>query len=199
MPNVKEAARRNTSAGRLLSGRNGEGEMEARRMKFEAVMSKTEDAFTMGKIHSRSWQTAYKGIVPDEIVAAFTADKQAERFARAIAARREEYYLFTVDGRPAGVASLCRSHEDDEPDHVGEIYSIYFHPDFWGTPATQAGLEFCIKRLKFLGYSHLTIWVLCDNIRARRFYEKNGFVRDGRAQQIMLGRPLWEVRYSMEV
>ncbi|WP_168169990.1 MULTISPECIES: hypothetical protein [Pyramidobacter] len=47
MPNVKEAARRNTSAGRLLSGRNGEDEMEARRMKFEAVMAKTEDAFTM--------------------------------------------------------------------------------------------------------------------------------------------------------
>lgn len=40
MPNVKEADR-------LLSGRNGEDEMEARRMKFEAVMAKTEDAFTM--------------------------------------------------------------------------------------------------------------------------------------------------------
>ncbi len=76
-----------------------------------------------------------------------------------------------MDGIPAGFASLNKSHEENAPKYIGEIYSIYFHPDFWEL-LLQKGLQFCIDRLRNLGYSYITIWVLKDNTRAIKFYKK---------------------------
>lgn len=168
-------------------------------MDFQSIKATCEDATNMGFIHSQSWQKAYRGIIPDEIVNNFTAENRAKIFVEAISTRPEEYYLFKVDGKPAGIALLNKSHEENAPDYLGEIYAIYFHPDYWGTSATHKGFEFCIDRLKKLGFSEITIWVLKANARARKFYEKYGFSLDGAEQEIFIGKPLIEVRYSKKV
>lgn len=169
-------------------------------MDIQVFRATKEHAKDMGSIHSISWKKAYKDIIPDEIIDGFTPEKRVAIFSDVLTTRPEEYYLFKVDGIAAGIASLSKSHEDNGSNSIGEIYSIYFHPDFWGTPATQKGLEFCIERLKSLGYKHITIWVLKNNKRARRFYEKNGFViDDGFEEKIQLGNTLTEIRYSKKV
>ena len=168
-------------------------------MKFETMKATQQHAAAMGLVHSCSWKKAYEGIIPQEIISAFTPESREAIFLEAITLRPEEYYLFKVDGQPAGIASLSKSHESNAPAHIGEIYSIYFHPDFWGTPATQLGLEFCIDRLKQLGFTLITVWVLNDNARAKRFYEKNGFVLDGHTQELEIGVKLLEVRYAKKL
>lgn len=141
-------------------------------MNLEIIRATIENATEMGLIHSCSWRKAYKGIIPDKIIDEFTSEKRAEVFQSVIPKAEEEYYLFKVNDIPAGFASLNRSQEDNAPKCIGEIYSIYFHPDFWGTSVTKKGLQFCIDRLSNLGYSHITIWVLKDNTRAIKFYKK---------------------------
>ncbi len=168
-------------------------------MDFQVIRANKDNAIDMGFVHSQSWQKAYRGIIPDEIVNSFTSEKRAEIFVDAISTRPEEYYLFRVDGHPAGIASLNKSHEENAPDYIGEIYSIYFHPDFWGTSATHKALQFCVERLKSLGYTQVTIWVLKDNFRARSFYEKNDFSFDGLEQEVNIGKPLVEIRYSKKI
>lgn len=84
---------------------------------------------------------------------------------------------------------LYKTHEETATDIEGEIYAIYFHPDYWGTSATQLGLQFCINRLEEFGYQQIPIWVLEENKRACWFYEKNGFIFDGRIQEIEIGKP----------
>lgn len=144
-------------------------------------------------------EKAYKGIIPDNIIDEFTSEKRAEIFHNVIPKAEEEYYLFKVDGIPAGFASLNKSHEENAPKYIGEIYSIYFHPDFWGTPVTKKGLQFCIDRLRNLGYSYITIWVLKDNTRAIKFYKKNGFTCDDFEKEIYIGKKLLEIRYSKKI
>ncbi len=168
-------------------------------MDVKIIRATKKHAAEMGFVHSCSWQKAYANIIPNEIIAAFTPEKRAEIFSNIIESQPEEYYLFVVNDQSAGIASLSKSHEKDSPNTVGEIYSIYFHPDYWGTPATQVAFQFCIDRLKALGFSFITIWVLEDNIRARRFYEKNGFEFDGHSKEIEVGKKLREVRYSKQV
>lgn len=168
-------------------------------MDFQIIKATKENAVDMGFVHSCSWQKTYRGIIEDSIIADFTPEKRAEVFLQVIPNQPEEYYLFKVDGSAAGIASLSKSHEPNAPTHLGEIYSIYFHPRFWGTPATQAGLQFCIDRLKVLGFTQIAIWVLNDNIRAKKFYEKYGFTFDGNTQEIKIGKSLLEVRYSKEL
>lgn len=129
----------------------------------------------------------------------FTPEKRAEVFREALLSRPEEYYLFKVDGVSAGIALLHKSHEENAPDTDGEIYAIYFHPDFWGTSATHKAFRFCISRLKERGFTKINVWVLEDNKRARKCYEKHGFTFDGARQQIELGKPLTEIRYSKKI
>lgn len=168
-------------------------------MNFKVVSAQKKHAADLGLIHSKSWQKAYTGIIPNHIIADFTPDKRAKIFEQALATRPEEYYMFTADDSPAGLAILSKCSEEDQPDYVGEIYAIYFHPDYWGTQATDKGLKFCISRLKELGFTQIHIWVLEDNLRARIFYEKFGFVFDGSTKEIVIGMPLKEMRYTVNI
>jgi hypothetical protein len=46
------------------------------------------------------------------------------------------------------------------------------------------------------GYPSATLWVLEDNLRARRFYEREGWILDGgRRDEAFLGVTVPEVRY----
>ena len=47
-----------------------------------------------------------------------------------------------------------------------------------------------------MGYRSAVVWVLEENRRARRFYEKYGFSSEGVYQQIEIGTKLWEMRYA---
>jgi RimJ/RimL family protein N-acetyltransferase len=165
-------------------------------MKFEAIRATVDLAEVLGRVHSASWQAAYRGIIPLETIDAFTPEKQAGAFREAIVSRPEEYYLFKADGRPAGLASLHKAYAEGSAETEGEVYAIYFHPDYWGTSVTHTAFRFCLNRLEERGFTKIFIWVLEKNARARKFYEKYGFVLDGAAQSIDLGAPLTEVRYS---
>ena len=170
-------------------------------IQLEIIKADTSHAQDMGHVHAKSWQKAYRGIASDDFAGAFTPQKRAEIFAQSISAKpdEDEYYLFKVDGRPAGIALLHKSREKSADGIDGEIYAIYFHPDFWGTGAAHKAFQFCVQRLKDWGCEKIIIWVLEKNTRARRFYEKHGFTSDGITQQVDLGVPLAGVRYSKKL
>ena len=168
-------------------------------MDLQAVQAEAKDAERLAQIHVCSWKEAYRGIIADEVIAGFASENRSEIFSQAIARNEETYYLFKINGKSAGFASIYKSHEENVPADLGEIYAIYFHPDFWGTAITQYGLDFCIDRLKAMGFTRIAIWVLEGNLRARKFYEKNGFSFDGNATEINLGKLLRELRYSKSV
>ena len=61
----------------------------------------------------------------------------------------------------------------------GEIYAIYVDPQHWGTGAGRALMAAALSHLAGEGLSPVRLWVLADNHRARRFYERHGFTADG--------------------
>jgi hypothetical protein len=57
-----------------------------------------------------------------------------------------------------------------------------------------------LTRAEERGFPRLRLWVLADNVRARRFYERAGFTADGAEQWEEHGDvSLREVRYAREV
>jgi len=78
------------------------------------------------------------------------------------------------EGLIVGAASFCKSRWEQHSD-FGEIISIYLLPDYIGKGYGHHLLKRCIEQLSKLGFTKLLLWVLEDNTRARRFYEKNGF------------------------
>jgi GNAT superfamily N-acetyltransferase len=84
---------------------------------------------------------------------------------------------------------------DGEERRVAELYALYVHPAWWSTGTGRALMERVLARSASAGYSSITLWVLRDNQRARRFYERAGFAPDG-ATNVLTGLgDVLELRY----
>jgi ribosomal protein S18 acetylase RimI-like enzyme len=82
---------------------------------------------------------------------------------------------------------------------VGELYAIYVTPAWWSAGAGRALMESALSALEADGYRRAVLWVLADNARARRFYERAGFTPDG-ATNILAGLGgVLEVRYTRDL
>ena len=53
-----------------------------------------------------------------------------------------------------------------------------------------------ICELRRRGYKKASLWVLEENLNARKFYEKLGFEHDGAIKEISIGKKLNEYRYT---
>lgn len=121
-------------------------------------------------VHWKTWHEAYAGIVRREYLDKLTLAKCEE-----IALTWRENTLVALDrGRVVGFACYGKNDELD----FGEIVALYILPAYYGTGLGQALLDAACERLT--GYGRIRLDVLEKNARAIRFYEKNGFVPDGR-------------------
>ncbi len=154
-----------------------------------------EDAETYGAITARSWKAAYRGIVPADYLKTITPELRTYHFRQFYCpGSGVEYYLVQAVGDDAGVFCL-QAGRDDPTGRMGEIGVFYFLPAFWGSGAAAPAMAFALDHLRQRGFDTAILWVLAGNARARRFYEKCGFVSDGAAKAIHLGVDLAEVRY----
>ena len=121
------------------------------------------------------------------------AGKPAQRPPRRVVAfgglRRED--PGTRRGRAARVAAIA---EQD----AGELYAIYVLPQAWGSGAGAALMREAVAGLREAFDGDAVLWVLEDNPRARRFYEREGWRLDGgRKRDTFLGVEVGEVRYRL--
>ncbi|GFZ33268.1 N-acetyltransferase [Clostridium zeae] len=157
------------------------------------------DAKILGEIHSRSWKIAYKGIVPDEVLENITAEKREKYFEKALTNRQEEDAIILKDDVAAGFICIGRCRDTDKDDACGEIWGIYLLPEHWSIGIGSELIKWGLNELKKRNYKRVTLWVLEENIRARKFYEKIGFRHDGTVKEITIGKKLDEYRYEMAI
>ena len=158
-----------------------------------------EEAYDYAVNHIACWQDAYKGIIPDDYLKNMPAqlEKRAEWNRQTLSDPGDcEYQCATYDDEMIGrlVYSKCRD-EDKYETNSGEIHAIYLLATYWDKGYGKQMMDFAINELTKAGYKEVIVWVLKDNNRARRFYEKYGFVLDGANKEIEIGKPLVEVRY----
>ena len=158
-----------------------------------------EEAYDYAVNHIACWQDAYNGIIPDDYLANLSAqlETRTERNRQTLSEPGDcEYLCATYDGEMIGrlVYSKCRD-EDKAETNTGEIHAIYLLADYWSKGYGKQMMDFAICELTQMGYQEVVVWVLKDNDRARRFYEKYGFVLDGTSKEIEIGETLIEVRY----
>jgi ribosomal protein S18 acetylase RimI-like enzyme len=100
-----------------------------------------------------------------------------------------------LDGRPR----TARGGPRPAQTLAAELYALYVAPAYWSTGAGGALMGRVLAEAQAEGYPRIVLWVLEQNARARRFYERAGFKRRGRAHPLRwLGGTL-EVCYSREL
>ena len=127
------------------------------------------DAEAAARAHTLSSEAAYRGLTPPE----------PEGLARRTAIWRQSLanpdvqgYLAVEDGRVVGVLNVGG---DPEQPGVGVVRVLYVVPEWWGSGAGQLLMERAHEVLS-RDYDRAELTVLTANPRARRFYERNGWV-----------------------
>ena len=114
---------------------------------------------------------------------------------RQILQRDEQTALVAEDG-DGRVIGWCTVGPSRDADADGELWGIYVLSEAWGSGAGKALMAAGVEALRESGCREVILWVLEDNPRARRFYEREGWVLDGeRKEDEFLGVAVTEVRY----
>lgn len=153
----------------------------------------TADASAIARIHVASWREAYAGIVPADYLAGLDVDAR-EQWWVDLLSRSTGTWLAILDQRTVGFAHLgAASDEDAEPGDL-QLYSIYLDPESWGRGVARDLLRTALETVP--ASTAVSLWVLADNERARRFYRRHGFEPDGVEKiEDIGGTPFTEVRY----
>jgi len=154
------------------------------------------DAAAIAAVHVRTWQVAYATVFGEDRLAGMDVEARAERWRRWLG-EGQDAFVAEEHGQVVAFAWVGPSRD---PDADGELYAIYALPAAWGTEAGTALMRAGVDALRAAGYREAILWVLEDNPRARRFYEREGWVLDGgRKDDEHLGVPVAEVRYRLKL
>ena len=123
-------------------------------------------------VHWKAWHEAYPGLVSRGYLDAFTLEK-CEAMAVKVGG---DDLIVAIDGNRV-IGFVGYGDRGEEAPNVGEIFALYVLAEYYGT---GVGLKLMKAGLKQLaGYQEICLWVLKENKRAIRFYEKCGFVPTG--------------------
>lgn len=133
-------------------------------------MNEHDDRYAISHVYEASWKSAYKDIVPQAYL-----DSIPEGHWVTVLDDPAWHTLIMLDGeKVVGTSSYCSSRFLDM-NGWGEIISVYLLPDYCGKGYGKQLLQSAIDGLVQMGYEDIFLWVLEDNIRARRFYQSYGF------------------------
>lgn len=147
------------------------------------------DAPDMAEVLARSWEVAYKDIIPAD----FIKERNATRIKQfRIPDENNTFYVIQTDGKTVGSMRIVdRPNVDDISVGIADLESIYLHPDYFRQGIGTIAMEFAYKTARSLGKTIMTVWVLAENANAIKFYEKCGFIADG-------NKRIWEYGKSLD-
>ena len=140
-----------------------------------------DDARSIAEVHVESWRWAYQGQLPDETLDGLDVTEREAGWLAALASDDARARVIVAERRDrvVGFASIGATRDDDHPEGAGEVYAIYVTENAAGTGVGRELLERSTEALRDAGFVCATLWVLETNDRARRFYERAGWVWDG--------------------
>lgn len=147
------------------------------------VAQDENDSKSASLIYAMSWKAGYKGIFTEKLLSDIPIDFWVTTFNNNYNTHRFNIAIMSVNGEDIGAGGYGFSRDYNDLT-VGEVTSIYFLENTWGKGYAKELMNFMINELSKKGCTKIHIWVLKENVRAQRFYEKFGFKKTGNEKNI---------------
>ncbi len=177
--------------------------------------ARSGDEHDLAIVRVRSWQQGYAGIVDAEYLASLSVEENAVRWSKILEQQVGSRRILVFDDQtnaelPSWVVGYSTfgpyriAAGDDKtleigalakPGTIGEIYGFYVHPDHWGSQVANELMDATVSALIDDEWPTARLWVLKDNGRARRFYERHDWHADGAEAPLSVGGNPLELRY----
>ncbi|GAA1876184.1 GNAT family N-acetyltransferase [Myceligenerans crystallogenes] len=137
--------------------------------------ARMSDAATGARIHHEMWVSTYGDMLPASFWESHTLEKRETAWRRHLALGWKPV-LAEAGGEVVGFAHAeqARTQHGVVPARERQLFMLYVLAEHHGTGVGQALLDAATPPGE-----PCQLWVAEDNPRARRFYERNGFVADG--------------------
>ena len=144
--------------------------MIIRQMRFE-------DSLGIARVHTQTWQTTYRGIVPEDYLASLQVEERQKRWISILSAPAPNTFGYVAEKEENGeIAGFVHGGPTRNPElpYRGELYAIYILQNYQqhglGRRLTQA----LVRDLLRAGMPDMFLWVMEANHASRRFYEALG-------------------------
>lgn len=152
----------------------------------------------MVKVRVDTWQSTYRGLVPDTYLDSLSNERIVDRWREWLFLNPPpEIAAFIAEEGQAGIVgiAICGPEEESDPTYAGQVFVLYVRPGFQRQGIGRELLSACAAHLVEEGMCSLLVWVLRDN-PYRAFYENLGGSQLGE-KQVQIGEVnLPEVGYS---
>lgn len=163
---------------------------------MEIRRANREDVKHLAMIQTSSWKAAFKDIMSSECLNQYTDVLKCQEMLESVYdAKQGFFYIGFWKEKPCAELFWC---EDREHEKSAEIVALHSVRESWGSGLGKAIMERAIEDIAKCKKEHIYLWVFEENHRARRFYEKCGFVPDG-MEQISRFDDAKEVRYVLNI
>lgn len=157
------------------------------------------DASRIADIHVRAWQSAYRGLLPDDALDGMRPDQRLPMWSRILSHSnsRTRVLVAVRDQSLLGFASIGPSRDSAKRGDTSELFAIYVDPDHQRRGAGARLLHAAETAMRGSGATLAMLWVLDGNLPAQRFYRNHGWSCTGEMQtDTLFGIDLREMKYT---
>jgi GNAT superfamily N-acetyltransferase len=164
-------------------------------VRFAIRPARLADAEGIARAHTASWQTSYRGLLPDAVLARIDADQRTASWRRTLQ-DRSVLTLVAYDTTHHDVVGFCDAGRTrGNTTYAAEVYRIYLEHHAKRHGLGREMFEQVADWLRGQQLHSLIIWVLDGNHHARRFYEAMGGRAASRMSSMVSGFPVTELSY----
>jgi ribosomal protein S18 acetylase RimI-like enzyme len=146
------------------------------------------DAREIAEVHVRSWQHAYRGLLPQSFLDGLSVEQREAVWSSSLAQGEASVLVAEVNDRVVGFSAFGPCREEGAHSSDYEVLAIYVDPSQW---STGVGRELWLRSREAMiaqGADRVSLWVLVGNERAIRFYTAAGFqLEPGSVKAIEIG------------
>ncbi len=156
------------------------------------------DAPAIAEVHVVSWRETYAGIMPDRVLARQSVPARTRMWQGILQRPRAGDANFVAEAEDEEIAGFasCGLQRTAGLDFAGEFYAIYVREAHQRSGIGRTLMVAMSSHLRRIGLSSASLWVIRENLKAIRFYERFGGIRVAEQEDRQDGFVLTEFAYG---
>jgi ribosomal protein S18 acetylase RimI-like enzyme len=161
-----------------------------------------EDTHALASMHVASWRETYTGILPHKMLSSLSVEARAAAWSKIMQepATERSTVIYVAEHERAiigfGSCGAQRTEGLKDKGYDGEVSAIYVLREFQKRRIGRRLFNAMFSDLNRRGFDAAALWVLRDNLRARRFYEHFGGKVIAEREDVRDGAVLVELAYG---
>jgi GNAT superfamily N-acetyltransferase len=104
------------------------------------------DARAVAEVHVKSWQAAYRGLLPEKFLKSLSVDRREQQWRSGVQNPEQVVLVYERDHHIVAFCGFAPSRDDEAKATVAEVGTLYALESMWGQGVGQALWNEAVKK-----------------------------------------------------